>query len=103
NALLRYFIGDDDKLDTLIMCKSTEIQLVTSDQSLYEALGSIQDSDGFKIPKLVKLLEVIDVVSYVAGTREQRKILKEERVKELRTFALKTIKKSEDQKTKESN
>ncbi len=87
NAILRYLIGEDDKLDTLIMCKSSEIDLVTSDQSLYEALGSITPKDNLAFNKLVKMLEVIDVVSYKTGTRQDRKVLKNERVDELRKFA----------------
>ncbi len=83
-ALLRYLLGRDDKLDTLIMCKGGQVDLVTSDQSLYEALGCIVADDKFHINRLVKMLEVVDVVSYVTGMKQERKILKEERVKELR-------------------
>ena len=87
-VILRYLIGENDKLDTLIMCKSSGIDLVTSDQSLYEAIGSIMPEDGFKLPKLIKLLEVVDIVSYKSGTSHPRKILKPNRVHELRSLVL---------------
>ncbi len=88
--ILRYLIGNDDKLETMIICKSPDIDFVTSDQSIYEALGSIKPSDGFKLPKLVKLFEVVDIVSYKSGTKQDRKILTDARVEELRKLVLQT-------------
>ena len=99
-ALLRYLIGKDDKLDTLIMCKGGQVDLMTSDQSLYEALGSIQGEDDFKLSRLVKMMEVVDVVSYVTGMKEERKILKNERVDELRKLLAVHAQKRQE-KTKE--
>ena len=87
-TLLRYFIGTDDELDTLVMCKSSEIGLVTSDASLYEALGSIKDYDNFKLNKLTKLLEVCDITSFEHGMKLKKPILTEKRVDELRNYAL---------------
>ena len=84
--ILKYLIGNDDKSDTLIMCKSSEISLVTTDQALYEALGSIKQYDDFKLNKLVKLLEVVKVQS-IGG----KSILKEEKVEELRKKALNKV------------
>lgn len=84
-AILRYLVTDNDELETLIMCKSSEINLVTSDFALYEAMGSIKSYDDFKLNKLVKLFEVIEL----AKDKNPKKILKEERVEELRKLALK--------------
>jgi len=81
--ILKYLIGNDEKADTLVMCNSSEVKLITTEQALYEALGCIKSYDDFKLNKLVKLLEVVEVQ---AG---EKAILKEERVEELRGKALK--------------
>lgn len=91
--ILKYLITDDDKIDTLVMCKSSEIDLVTTDYSLYEAIGSIKPYDQTKLNKLVKLLEVVEVVSYKNRMNKEKPILKEDRVEELRKLALKENKK----------
>ncbi len=89
-AILRYLITDNDELETLVLCKSSEIQLVTSDFALYEAMGCIRDFDNFKLNKLVKLFEVIELTK----DKAPKKILKEERVDELRKQALKEVEKN---------
>jgi hypothetical protein len=83
-AILRYLITDNEKLDTLIMCKSSEISLFTSDHNLYEAIASIKPEDTFKLNKLAKLLEVGDIVPH----NKVKSILKHERVEEIRKIAL---------------
>ena len=40
--ILKYLITEDDDTDTLITCKSSEIDLVTSDYDVYQALASIK-------------------------------------------------------------
>lgn len=82
-AIYKYLIGASDKLDTLIMCKPANAVLSTYDQSLYEALGAIEDKSKISYPKLIKFLEVVDVQSFKEKIGE-RKILKEQRVQELR-------------------
>jgi len=84
--ILKYLIGNDDKIDTIIMCKSSQMNLAITDSALYEALGSIRQYDDFKLNKLVKLLEVVKVQS-VGG----KSILKEDRVEEIRKKALNKI------------
>ena len=84
--ILRYLITDDDEMSTLIMCKSAEIELATSDYELYEALGSIKPYDNFKLNKLTKLLEVIELIP--KNIDKKSNILKEARVEELRKLAL---------------
>jgi len=88
-AILRYLIGNDDELDTLIMCKSSEIELVTYDLNVYEALASVKPYDNFRLNKLAKLFEVVDVQSYKERTGNNKPILVDARVEELRKLALK--------------
>lgn len=84
--LLKYFLNTSEDIDTLILCKNSEVTLRTTDQSLYEALGSIKPYDNFNQSKLVKLLEVTII------DHEPKKILTHERVEELRELALKSKK-----------
>lgn len=88
SAILKYFLGTDDKIDTLIKCKPSNIELICYDQSLYEALGSLKDYDGFDFRKLVKFLESVDITSYKEKF-DTKPILTDERVDELRTEVLK--------------
>ncbi len=87
-AILSYFLGTDDKIDTLIKCKPGDIGLVCLDQSLYEAIGSIKDYDEFNFRKLVKFVESVDIVSYKENFRKPRPLLTDARVEELRKRAL---------------
>jgi hypothetical protein len=79
--ILKYFLGTDEQVDTLIKCKTVE-RIVTTDQNLYQALGSLKDSDGFKMPSLVKFFESVEV------NPSRKYILTHERVEELRKMAL---------------
>ena len=88
SAILKYFLGTDDKIDTLIKCKPSNVELTCYDQSLYEALGSIKEYDGFDFRKLVKFIESVDIVSYKQKFGN-RPVLTEARVDELRQEALK--------------
>jgi len=87
-SLLKFFLGADDEVDTLIKCKGTEVDLITYDTDLYEALGSIKPYDNFQIQKLVKLFEVLDILSYRKNFGKEKPILTHERVDELRTGVL---------------
>lgn len=84
-AIIKYFQGNDI-LETEIMCSSSK-DLVTSDQSLYEALGSFEDKSLIDLNKLVKFLEVVEVVSYKATFKQEKKILTPERVDQLNKLA----------------
>ena len=90
-TILKYLISDNDQLDTLIMCKSSEVKLFTSDHSLYEAIASIKPHDTFKLNKLSKLFEVVSIVPH----NKEKTILKHERVDELRGLAMKDNAKKE--------
>jgi hypothetical protein len=91
SAILRYLIGKDDEIDTLIMCRSSEVKLVTSDKAIYEALGSVKEYDDFRLPKLVKLFEVAKIQS-----AKEKPILTDKRVEEIRASALKTKEEAEE-------
>lgn len=95
--ILAYLLGTDDQLDTLIKCKPTGIDLLCYDQSLYEALGSLKDYDGFSFRKFVKLIESADIISFKNSLHQPRPVLTDERVEELRQKALaRTRKKTKD-------
>ena len=49
HLILRYFLIDDDKLNTIIMCKRDDTELYTTDRDLYEAMCSIKPHDTFKV------------------------------------------------------
>lgn len=93
-AILRYLISEDDKMDTLIMCQGEQLNLMTTDYYLYEAMGCIKDDDKFKLNKLVKFFQVVEVQSH----GRKKAILKDERVEELRKLALKEKEKNLDEK-----
>jgi hypothetical protein len=80
--IYKYLMGDE-KLETQVMCKPNDLDLVTTDQSLYEALGSIEDKSKINYSKFVKFLEVVDVMSFRYSMKKNRKVLKIERVKEI--------------------
>ncbi len=86
--ILRYLISDDDETDTLIMCKSSELDLQATDYDIYQALGSIKPYDNFKFNKLKKLFEVVEVVSYRETKKCEKPILKEDDVEKIRKLAL---------------
>lgn len=80
-AILKYFLNKSEHIDTLIMCKGTEVNITTTDFNLYEALGSIEERDNFNLNKLVKFMEVVHI------EMGPKKVLTHERVEELRRLA----------------
>ncbi len=88
DKILKYLITDDDETDTLITCKSSEIDLVTSDYDVYQALASIKNYDKFNLNKLKKLFEVVEIVSYAQNMKKQKPILKNDDVERLRKLVL---------------
>jgi len=87
-TILKYLITDDDATDTLITCKSSEIDLVTSDYDVYKALASIKQYDRFNLNKLKKLFEAVEIVSYAQNMKKAKPIIKEEEVESIRKLAL---------------
>ncbi|MBD3164305.1 hypothetical protein GF323_03830 [Candidatus Woesearchaeota archaeon] len=86
-TILKYMIKDDEKLDTLIMCHSSEVELITTDFNLHEAIGSVRNGDNFRLNKLAKFFETVKVVSYENVKQKPKPVLKEERAEELRRKA----------------
>jgi len=85
-SIYRFLLELDDKLDTLILCKSSEVNLVTTDQSLYEALGSIEDKSKINFNKLVKFMEVTELLPFLQTMKKPRQILTDKRVAEIRSL-----------------
>ncbi|MBI4153277.1 hypothetical protein HY497_02025 [Candidatus Woesearchaeota archaeon] len=89
-AILRYLLGSDDQIETLILCKPEDIDLMTTDHNIYEALGSTKPYDNISMSKVIKLLEAVDIISYKQKTNLDKPILKDARVEELRRRSLST-------------
>lgn len=106
-AIVKYLLGMSDELDTFIMCEGENHNLLTTDQSLYEALASIEDKSKISYPKLVKFLEVVNINSLKEWKNVDRKILTPGRAEEImklanakRNLEEKTNNKTNETKTK---
>ena len=88
-AILKYLMGTNERIVTMITCKDVNTELVTTDFELYQAFGSLKDYDNIAKAKLVKLLETVDIVSHRRERKQDKKILTHERVEQLRSLALK--------------
>ena len=73
----------------MIMCKDPSAVLMTTDNELYQAFGSLRNYDNVNRARIAKLFESVDVFSYKAQKKTEKKILTHERVEELRRLALK--------------
>ncbi len=80
--IYKYLIGDED-METLVFCKPGKLDMLTTDQSLYEAIGSIKDKDSINYNKLVKFLENVDVLSFRHALKKKRTVLRDDRVREI--------------------
>lgn len=83
-TILRYLIGNDEKLDTVIICNPYKQRFVTTDQEVYHALGSVKEYDDFRLKKLSKLFENVTIKPVA-----RKQLLTEEIVDRLRAEALK--------------
>jgi hypothetical protein len=81
--ILRYLIGSDEKLDTLIICNPQRQRFITTDQEVYHALGSVKEYDEFKLNKLAKLFEVVSMRTVI-----KKQLLTDQIVEKLRGEAL---------------
>jgi hypothetical protein len=81
--ILRYLIGGDEKMETLIICNPYRQRFITTDQEVYHALGSVKEYDEFRLNKLAKLFEVVSM-----RTVARKKLLTDEIVDKLRADAL---------------
>lgn len=86
--ILKYFLAQDKGLEELIILNPEEKKVVTTDKDLYEAVGSVQKEDNFKLSRLTKLLEVVDVYPYKGASKKEKPILTFERLDKLRAYAL---------------
>lgn len=96
--ILKYLIGNDEKIETMIMCKNPNVDLATTDKEVYDALGSLRPYDSFKINRLTKFFENVDVHSFRQNTGSEKQVLTFQRADELRKSALN--KKQENTETK---
>ncbi|MBI2107898.1 hypothetical protein HYT54_02125 [Candidatus Woesearchaeota archaeon] len=88
-AVLRYLLGTDEKIETMVMCREPAIGLTTTDRDIYEALASLKPDDDFKINRLTKFFENVDVKSFREITGSEKPVLTFEKAEELRKSALK--------------
>ena len=82
-SILRYLIGNDEQLETLIICNPKKQRFVTSDQEVYHALGSVKEYDDFKLNKLAKFFEMVSI-----RTVAKKQLLTDGIVEKLRGEAL---------------
>ncbi len=88
--ILRYLLNTDEKIDTLITCKGTEMQITTYDSDVYQALGSLTPEEKQEsFPRTVKLLEVADIIPFRITSGTEKRILTSERIAQLRAIATK--------------
>ena len=88
-ALLKYFLGTSERIDTMITCRDPASVLTTTDNELYQAFGSLKNHDSVNRAKIAKFFETVDVFSYRDQKKAEKKILTHERVDELRKIVLK--------------
>lgn len=81
--IIAFLLDKGDKLDNFILCRNFSGDLITSDQSLYEAIGSIREKQMINYNKLVKLLEMVEVMPYSQMSGRQRHILTQKRADEI--------------------
>ncbi len=81
--ILRFFIGEDEEMDNLIIFHNDKYDITATDAGMYQAIGSIKEYDHFNRAKLVKFLEGVSIVP------AHKLTLTHERVSELRNIALK--------------
>lgn len=86
--ILKYLVTDDNETDTLITCKSSEIELITTDFDVQLALTSIKQEDNFNFNKLKKLFESVEIVSYVQSLKKLKPVIKDDDVEKIRKLAL---------------
>ena len=87
-AILKYLMGNDEKIETMIMCKNPNISLATTDNEVYNALGSLRPYESFKINRLTKFFENVEVKSFKEITGNEKPILTFEKADALRQSAL---------------
>ncbi|NTV23704.1 MAG: hypothetical protein HGA85_04990 [Nanoarchaeota archaeon] len=82
-AILKYLKGDE-KLQEIVLFKPEDVDLVTSDQNLYEALASVEDRSQINLNLLVKLLELVTIQPHMELIKVPRHPITHEEAEELR-------------------
>ena len=82
-AIMKYLTAKSDELDTLIMCKSAEVELMTNDNELYKGIGAITEKNKIDFNRLVKFLEVVDIRSYKKFHSKDKPILTDKDVQDI--------------------
>lgn len=86
DLICKYLTTEDEKLDTAIICNGSKLNMLTTDQILYEAIASA-DKKKININKLVKLLEITKIISHENVTGKKREILTPERADKINNSA----------------
>jgi hypothetical protein len=83
--IYEYLYSKDSELEDIVfnIQPGGSLKLLTTDQNLYEALGSFQDRSDININKLIKLLELINIYPYIEATKKPRQPLTFERVNQI--------------------
>ena len=81
--ILKYLLGNDDKMDTLIMCKTSDSIIQTTDNELYRAFGSLRKCDEVERARITKFFESVQITS------SPKRLLTHEEVEELRKESIK--------------
>lgn len=87
-TIFRFLSEIDDDLDTLVLCKPSNIKLIATDQGLYEALASVENRKNVNYNKIVKLFENVEILPYSYYFDKPRKAITLERAEEIRRKAM---------------
>ena len=80
--ILKYLLGNDEKLETLIICKPRDVHFQTTDNEVYRAFGSLKSYDEVQRPRITKFFESVQISSSC------KKLLTHDEVEEMRKKAV---------------
>src|SRR3989338_1754176 len=92
-SIYNYLRGKNDHLDHLLIYEPSRMELAMTDQSLYEAIGAMEDKSKIDYARLVKLLENAHIIIQEVNGSRNRSILTEVRAFEIRANADEIIQK----------
>ena len=80
SAMCKFLLETSEEIETLVLCKPSTIDLVTSDQEVYEAIGYANANGTLNPARLVKLIESVSIqpVQRIILTDEKITQIKEE-------------------------
>ncbi|MFT7615969.1 MAG: hypothetical protein ACI8Y7_000797 [Candidatus Woesearchaeota archaeon] len=82
-AIIKFVAELDEQIENMVMCKTDDVILQTTDQDLYEALGTLNQEGSVNVSRLVKFLEVVHIESIENTKGNAKQILTPQRVDEL--------------------